>query len=304
MSADLDLARLRGRRLFIGTPMYSGQCHSAYALGIAQLSALCAQIGVAFRFAFVCNEALVPKARNATADAFLRSGDDHLIFIDADIGFDARDVIRLLALQTREGSEYDVIAAPYPLKELAWENVREAARRGLGDADAGALARYAGRVNLAPAHGPDVAMDRPIEATQAGTGFMMIRRDVFERYRAAYPHHRYRPDRASPDDALPDEIHAFFETEIDGKQAHLLDEARAYLAAFPKASGADLVEFLEGDGTARDYTGAFVSEDYAFCRRVRAAGMKVWVCPWIELTHTGSLTHVSRIVDLAEIGAI
>lgn len=304
MSADLDLARLRGRRLFIGTPMYSGQCHSAYALGIAQLSALCAQIGVAFRFAFVCNEALVPKARNATADAFLRSGDDHLIFIDADIGFDARDVIRLLALQTREGSEYDVIAAPYPLKELAWENVREAARRGLGDADAAVLARYAGRVNLAPAHGPDVAMDRPIEATQAGTGFMMIRRNVFERYRAAYPHHRYRPDRAGPDDALPDEIHAFFETEIDGKQAHLLDEARAYLAAFPKASGADLVEFLEGDGTARDYTGAFVSEDYAFCRRVRVAGMKVWVCPWMELTHTGSLTHVSRIVDLAEIGAI
>lgn len=304
MSADLDLARLRGRRLFIGTPMYSGQCHSAYALAIAQLSALCTQIGVAFRFAFVCNEALVPKARNATADAFLRSGDDHLIFIDADIGFDARDVIRLLALQALDGADYDVIAAPYPLKELAWENLREAARRGLGDADASALARYAGRVNLTPAHGPDVAMDRPVEVTQAGTGFMMIRRDVFERYRAAYPHHRYRPDRASPGEPLPDEIHAFFETEVDNRQAHMLDEARAYLAARPDASGADLVAFLEGEGTARDYSGAFVSEDYAFCRRVRTAGMKVWVCPWMELTHTGSLTHVSRIADLAEIGAI
>lgn len=304
MSADLDLARLRGRRLFIGTPMYSGQCHSAYALAIAQLSALCTQIGVAFRFAFVCHEALVPKARNATADAFLRSGDDHLVFIDADIGFDARDVIRLLALQTLEGAQHDVIAAPYPLKELAWDNLREAAQRGLGDADASALARYAGRVNLTPAHGPDVAMDRPVEVTQAGTGFMMIRRDVFERYRAAYPHHRYRPDRASPGEPLPDEIHAFFETEIDNRQAHLMEEVRAYMAAFPQASGAELAEFLAGDRTMRDYGGAFVSEDYAFCRRVRAAGMKVWLCPWMELTHTGSLTHVSRIADLAQIGAI
>ncbi len=303
---DLNLDRLKGHRLFVGTPMYSGQCCSEYALGIAQLAALCTQLGIQLRFYFACNEALVTKARNITADEFLRSGDETLLFIDADIGFDPRDAVQLLALQVLgdAAADLDVIAAPYPLKTLAWTNVREAAKRGLADGDPATLAGYASGVALSPAQAGGFPIDRPVEVTQAGTGFMLIRRATFDRYRAAYPLRRYRPEAKGMEAAASDQIHAFFDTEIDAKRNNLAAELRAYLSRAPQATPAELLAFVDSEETAaRDYSGNHVSEDYAFCHRVRGAGMKVWLCPWVELTHTGSHTFASRLVDLAGIDA-
>lgn len=305
LTTTVDFERLRGLRLFVGSPMYSGQCCSAFALSLAQLAALCTQIGVQLRFFFACHEALVTKARNVTADEFLRSGDDVLMFIDADIGFDPNDVIRLLALQTgAEGRAFDVLAAPYPVKTIAWENVREAVRCGRADADAGALAHYASPVAVSPAQDAAFPLDRPVEVTQAGTGFMMIRRGTFERYRAAWPQRRYRPERIGISVDASDEIHAFFETEIDSKPNNLLAEMRAHRARFPQASADELAAFLESEAALHDYSGLHVSEDYAFCRRVREAGMQVWLCPWMELTHTGDLTFAGRLANLAAIDAV
>ncbi|MCW1429622.1 hypothetical protein [Novosphingobium sp. JCM 18896] len=306
VTATVDLERLRGLRLFIGTPMYSGHCCSAFTLSLAQLTALCTQIGVELRFYFACHEALITKARNVTADEFLRSGDDVLMFIDADIGFDPNDVIRLLALQTGAGgAAFDVIAAPYPIKTIAWENLREAAKRGLADGDPARLAHYASPVAVSPAQDAPFALDRPVEVSQAGTGFMMIRRATFERYRQAWPLKRYRPERIGISVDASDEIHAFFETEIDTKHDNLLAEMRAHRALFPQATADELVSYLESEGSAfRQYSAMHVSEDYAFCRRVREAGMKVWLCPWMQLTHTGEQTFVGRLADLATIDAV
>lgn len=318
MSSKLDLERLRGRSLFVGTPMYSGQCCSQYAFAIAQLSALCAQLGIALRFYFPCHEALVTKARNVTADAFLRSGDEHLLLVDADTGFNPRDAIHLMALQALEGDEggnkgdhsggdgaFDVLAAPCPLKHLAWDNLREAVRRGLADDDAGALARYASNIDVYPAAAAAFPLDRPVEVVQAGTGFMMIRRATLERYRQAYPTRRYRPEQARMKVETSPEIHAFFETEIDSKESNLLAETKAFLARFPQATHAQLLAFLEREDAATgEYSGRHISEDYAFCRRVRAAGMRVWLCPWVELTHVGTYAFTSRLPDLAAIGAV
>ena len=306
MTTTIDPDRLRGLRLFIGTPMYSGQCCSAFTLALAQLAALCTRIGVELRFFFACHEALITKARNVTADEFLRSGDDVLMFIDADIGFDPNDVLRLLALQTgADGADFDVIAAPYPLKLMAWENLRTAVRRGHAQGDAASLAHFASPVAVSPARDEPFALDRPVEVTQAGTGFMMIRRATFERYRAAWPLRRYRPERVGISVAASDEIHAFFETEIDSKHNNLLAEMRAHRARFPQASAAELAAFLESeDSVTGAYDDMHISEDYAFCRRVREAGMKVWLCPWMELTHTGEQVFTGRLAALSAIDAV
>ena len=48
-----------------------------------------------------------------------------------------------------------------------------------------------------------------------------------------------------------------------------------------------------------EYSGRYLSEDYAFCRRLRAAGMRVWLCPWMAPTHTGSHTFTGSLIDLA-----
>ena len=47
----------------------------------------------------------------------------------------------------------------------------------------------------------------------------------------------------------------------------------------------------------------YLSEDYMFCYNVRKAGMKVWMCPWMQLKHTGSYTFGGSLAALAAIGA-
>jgi hypothetical protein len=306
LTLNLDLKRLRGRKLFVGTPMYDGKCHSEFAFSIVQLTDLCAQLGVKLRFHFACHDALITKARNSTVDEFLRSESDNLIFIDADIGFDARDVVRLLALQVLDerADEFDVIAAPYPLKQLSWHRVLLAAKAGLADENPDLLARYSSAVAISPAHGSEFAANSPVEVSHAGTGFMMIRRETFARYRDHHLRRNYTVDQPGKPESPSPETYAYFETEIDSKQANIVQEVKTFLSRFPDATPADILAFLDSDDAMDSYSGKYFSEDYAFCRRVREAGMKVWLCPWMELTHTGSHRFTSRLVDLGAIGAI
>lgn len=301
MELSIDQDRLKGRRLFVGTPMYGGQCHVDYAFAIAQLSTLCAQLGISLRFHFLCNESLVMRARNLTVDAFLRSDDTHLIFIDADMGFDPRDVIYMLALQG-EGEEdgYDILSAPYPQKKFAWDNIAAAAKAGLVDGDARALEKYASRMIFDPITPETVPLHQPVPARMAGTGFMMIRRATFDRYRAAYPALAFHNDPQLVADGQPAELFAYFDTGIDNKTANLAEELTRFLAARPDASRDDIAAFLADPASSMaPYTGQFVSEDYMFCHRAQQAGMALWACPWMQLTHSGGYTFRSSLPHLA-----
>jgi hypothetical protein len=40
-----------------------------------------------------------------------------------------------------------------------------------------------------------------------------------------------------------------------------------------------------------------------FCYNVRKAGMKVWMCPWMKLSHVGSYTFGGSLAALAAIAA-
>jgi hypothetical protein len=299
---ELDMAPLKGRRLFVGTPMYDGKCHSEYAFAIAQLTGLCARFGIELQLLFLTHEALITKARNIIADRFVQAGGDHLIFIDGDIGFDPRDALHVMALQTANPA-YDVIAAPYPTKQIQWDTILRAARAGVADGEADLLARYSSRIAVHPAHGPTFPLAEPVEVTQAGTGFMMIRAETFARYRDHYPHRAYGAQGGGTDGNAPHPIHAFFETEIDSKHANIAREIKAYVAARPEATADDILAFLDSDAAAGRYGGRHISEDYAFCRRVREAGMQVWLCPWMELSHMGSHRFASRLADMGAIGA-
>jgi hypothetical protein len=295
---ELDMGPLKGRTLFVGTPMYDGKCHSEFALAIAQLTGLCARFGIELQLLFLTHEALITKARNVIVDRFLKARGDHLIFIDGDIGFDPRDALHLMALQAAN-PEFDVIAAPYPVKQLAWDGILRAAKAGVAEDDPAALARYSSVVMVHPAQGGSFPLAEPLLVTQAGTGFMMIRAATFARYRAHYPRRAY----GAQDGSAQDLVHAFFETEIDSKHANIAREIKAYVAGRPEATADDILAFLDSDAAMASYGGKHISEDYAFCRRVREAGMMVWLCPWMELSHTGSHRFASRLADMGTIGA-
>lgn len=94
----------------------------------------------------------------------------------------------------------------------------------------------------------------PLEVSECGTGFMLIQRKVFAEFILAYPERAYRVDH------IPDQewSWAFFLEEIDPVSRRLL------------------------------------TEDYNFCRLVRAIGLKVWVCPWMNLSHYGGFEYVGN----------
>jgi hypothetical protein len=268
MEIKVSIEELRKRKIFLATPMYGGQCAGMYCRSIADLTALCVKYGIELRHYFLFNESLITRARNYCVDEFLRSDCTHMLFIDSDIGFDPNDIIMMLALQSDE-SEYDVIAGPYPKKNISWEKIKQAVDQGVADEDPTVLDRYVGDYVFNPVGGSGVIpLGEPAEVLEVGTGFMMVRRRAYELFAAAYPEQSYKPDHARTkffDGSR--EIMAYFDCVID-------PESKRYL-----------------------------SEDYMFCQWLRKAGGKIWLCPWMKTQHVGMMIFGGSLADLASIGA-
>lgn len=251
--------------------MYGGNCSGMFARSIADLSALATHYGIQVRFHFLFNESLITRARNYCADEFLRSGDTHLMFIDSDIGFNAHDVISLLGLSDDEDSsnQYDIIAGPYPKKVISWEKIVTAVNKGFADENPQNLEKYVGDFVFNPANGvTSIPLNEPAEVLEAGTGFMMIKRNTFLKFQEAYPEQMYTPDHI---------------------RTEHFDGSRKIMAFFDTPICPD--------------TNRYLSEDYMFCQWTRKIGMKVWLCPWINLSHVGMYVFGGSLIDLAQIGA-
>jgi hypothetical protein len=268
MEISIQIEELRKRKLFLAAPMYGGQCAGMFAKSVADLSSICTSNGIELRSYFLFNESLITRARNYCVDEFMRSDCTHMMFIDSDIGFDPRDVLAMLALQS-DDSEYDVLAGPYPKKCISWEKIKLAVDKGVADEDPNVLEKYVGDFVFNPkGGGGNIRIDQPVEVMEVGTGFMMTRRSAFERFEKAFPQYSYKPDhvRTEAFDGSR-EIMQFFQAEID-------PVSKRYL-----------------------------SEDYWFCQKMIEIGGKVWYCPWMKLQHVGSYIFGGSLVDLASIGA-
>lgn len=272
MEIKISSEELRKRKLFVATPMYGGMCTGSFARSMQDLTAKCVQYGIEMRCYYLFNESLITRGRAYAADEFLRSGYTHMMFIDADIGFNPDDVISLLALQGDE-TDYDIIGGPYPKKCISWEKIVLAVNKGAGDEDPNNLENFVGDYVFNPVleegeTQKNIRLDEPAEVLEIGTGFMMIRRETFVKWQAAYPEKMYKPDHVRTEHFNGSrEICMFFDCVID-------PDSRRYL-----------------------------SEDYYFCQQSRKAGMKVWLCPWMKLTHTGSYVFGGSLAALASIQA-
>ena len=257
MEIEIKIEELRKRKIFVATPMYGGQCSGMYTKSTADLATISTQYGMDVRFFYLFNESLITRARNYLVDEFLRSPYTHLMFIDSDIHFNPNDVLTLAAL------DKEIIGAPYPKKCIAWEKVRNAVDAGLADDDPVQLEEYTGDFVFNRASGTsEIKVSEPVEVLEIGTGFMLVRREVFEKFREAYPQFSYKPDHNRSENFDGSRyIHAFFDTVIDSD------------AFAGKGSG----------GSDR-----YLSEDYMFCQFTRKIGIKTWLCPWMKLGHVGS----------------
>ena len=223
-----------------------GMCTGHFMVGVLQTINKMQSIGVQVYFVQMGNESLITRARNELTRIFLEKDFDYLMFIDADIGFDAEAVYSLLK------ANKDIVCGVYPKKEVDWVSVEKAVANGKTTG----LKDYSGAfvLNFANELGQELHTDESgcIEVRHGGTGFMLIKRKVFEKLAKKVPEYVSDMYNATEIVTKPTYIKEFFTTSIDKK------------------------------------TGRLMSEDYHFCILARKHGFKVWADPNIDLTHTGT----------------
>ena len=266
---------LKGKRVMVATPCYGGQTTALYTQSMLKLQSECSRYNVEMVLLAITNESLITRARNDLVYRFLKHKDakgvfEYLMFIDADIQFEADHVIRLLV------HNKDIVTGAYPMKLINYNNIENKALPV--EQLVKSTTEYAINLKLTQEQ-IDKANDEQsgvvqlqlvnglIEVLEAGTGFMLVKRGVFKRFIEEYPEISYTRDMTSlnPDgsiDRATDQQYAFFDGSID-------EESNRYL-----------------------------SEDYTFCRRWQKIDGKIWTDPEIVLNHVG--THVFRGRNLLE----
>lgn len=242
------------KHIFVATPMYGGQCFGYFTQSCLQLSNLCKTKDVDVSFSFLFNESLIQRARNLLAQHFLKSNATHLMFIDADIRFNPEQIFPMLE------ADKDIICGIYPKKEINWTTVKMAMDANVPNDQ---LKFHTGAfvVNLVDYQTEvTVPVNEPVEIWNGGTGFMLVKREVFE--------------------------------NLVGKVPTYLNNV---LDMTNKENGETINEFFAT--SIEDDTRILLSEDYYFCKKAREHGMKVWAAPWVQLAHIGTYAFEGQLVQ-------
>lgn len=174
-------------------------------------------------------DSLVTRARNAVASYFLDTPEcDYLMFIDSDITFQRWQVKRL--------REHDkgIVGGMYLKKKLPYQPVCNHKLGQEGD--------------LSIMH-------------EIGTGFMMIRRDVFEAIKERHPERKYKHYKH---ERQSENYYDFFGVGVD------------------------------------DATGYYLSEDYMFCKYARECGFNIYMDESILVEHNGMMKYPTNDKDLVD----
>lgn len=218
---SLDVARRS--LLHIAIPCYGGMMTESTAVSLVKWTSFTKEHGITWSFETISNESLINRARNTMVAKWMVDYPDstHFMFIDADIGFEPHHILLLLS------HDVDLIGGLYPLKThpLKW------CVNGLdGVADSNTL----------------------LEVSKTGTGFMIIKRHVFERLKSHNQVLQYTND-IGLDKKYDAELYNYFETVVR--------------------------------------EGRYLSEDWTFCAQWRDLGGRVYVDKRVMLRHSGSYVY-------------
>ena len=211
---------LRTTRVHICMPCYGGMLTESTFMSYIKWSNTCRQLGIDWTMETMTNESLISRARNTLVAKFLNNPEStHLMFVDADIGWEPWHLLVMLY------RDVDVIGGLYPMKTLPVKWVVN----GFDGAETGD--------------------DGLQEVSKTGTGFMLVKRHVFDKLNA---HPAVKP--FNNDIGLPKELDKHLRTYYDTA----VRENRYY------------------------------SEDWTFCENWRDLGGKIWVDKRVLLRHTGT----------------
>jgi hypothetical protein len=240
---QLNLEEMRKMKIFVATPMYGGQCYGLYTKSLMDTTSMFMHYGIEMQIYYLFNESLVTRARNYCVANFLKSESTHMLFIDSDVAWQAKDLMYMTHLVAEDPEKYRFDDNPVALEKVAGDMVFNPDHKAYPN----------GR---APIY-------EPVKVKEAGTGFMMIHRSVFEEYAEAHPELEYTPDHLREGEfKLGEKIHAYFDC--------IINEENRYL-----------------------------SEDYMFCENLRKQNIDIWTLPMVELMHCGSYIYQGKLVDMA-----
>ena len=218
-------------KVMIATPCYGGLMTHVYVHSLLKLMVAAGAYGFTAGLVTSAHDSLITRSRNALVKTFLDSpAATHLLFIDADIGFEPDAVRRLLAL------DEEVAAGMYPVKAVDWSRMSAIFSPGMPEE----ALRLAGMHFVGV---PCDAADREerggfVTGKYAGTGFMLVKRSAIERMVAAYPETRYRTMHTYPatrDEGAP--FYNLFDCLIDPETGVYLSEDFAFCHRFRKLGG-------------------------------------------------------------------
>ena len=211
---------LKTTKVHIAMPCYGGMLTESTFMSFIKWANTARQLGIDWTLETMVNESLISRARNTLTAKFLDMPDaTHLFFVDADIGWEPWHLLVLL------NRDVDVIGGLYPMKTMPIKWVVN----GFEGAE----------------EGPDGLQ----EVSKAGTGFLLMKKHVFEKLKSHPAVKQYKND-IGLDPKFDQHLKTYFDTAVRQNR--------------------------------------YYSEDWTFCENWRDIGGKIWMDKRVLLRHSGS----------------
>jgi len=211
---------LRTTKVHIAMPCYGGMLTESTFMSFIKWANTARQLNIDWTLETMVNESLISRARNTLTAKFLAMPDaTHLFFVDADIGWEPWHLLVLL------NRDVDVIGGLYPMKTMPIKWVVN----GFDGAE----------------EGPDGLQ----EVSKAGTGFLLMKKHVFEKLNTHPAVKQYKND-IGLDPMYDQYLKTYFDTAVRQNR--------------------------------------YYSEDWTFCENWRDLGGRIWMDKRVLLRHSGS----------------
>ena len=211
---------LRTTKVHIAMPCYGGMLTESTFMSFIKWANTARQLNIDWTLETMVNESLISRARNTLTAKFLDMPDaTHLFFVDADIGWEPWHLLVLL------NRDVDVIGGLYPMKTMPIKWVVN----GFEGAE----------------EGPDGLQ----EVSKAGTGFLLMKKHVFEKLKTHPAVKQYKND-IGLDPKYDAHLKTYFDTAVRQNR--------------------------------------YYSEDWTFCENWRDIGGRIWMDKRVLLRHSGS----------------
>ena len=211
---------LRTTKVHIAMPCYGGMLTESTFMSFIKWANTARQLNIDWTLETMVNESLISRARNTLTAKFLDMPEaTHLFFVDADIGWEPWHLLVLL------NRDVDVIGGLYPMKTMPIKWVVN----GFEGAE----------------EGPDGLQ----EVSKAGTGFLLMKKHVFEKLKSHPAVKQYKND-IGLDPKYDQHLKTYFDTAVRQNR--------------------------------------YYSEDWTFCENWRDLGGRIWMDKRVLLRHSGS----------------